>query len=265
MLDEKLFKKIIDESSRHLLYLTFYFQGEPYLNKHFLDMVKYASGKKIYTMTSTNGHYFSAATAEETVRSGLQKIIVSVDGVTQESYESYRIGGNLATVIHGARSLVEAKKKLRSSTPYIVLQFIAMKHNENEIDSVRELGLTLQVDEVVIKSAQVYDFQNNQSLIPGNEKLARYKRDKSGNWKIKNSLENHCWKMWHSAVITWDGNVVPCCFDKDAKYVMGSLVNSSLAEVWNNQPYRQFRKQLLKGRSEIDICTNCTEGTKVWM
>jgi radical SAM protein with 4Fe4S-binding SPASM domain len=70
--------------------------------------------------------------------------------------------------------------------------------------------------------------------------------------------------MWHSAVITWDGNVVPCCFDKDAKYSMGNVQTETFQDIWNNSKYNSFRANLLKSRSSIDICTNCSEGTKVW-
>jgi len=70
--------------------------------------------------------------------------------------------------------------------------------------------------------------------------------------------------MWHSCVITWDGKIVPCCFDKDAKYVMGDLKQQAFPEIWKSDAYNRFRASLLKGRNEIDICKNCTEGTKVW-
>jgi radical SAM protein with 4Fe4S-binding SPASM domain len=65
--------------------------------------------------------------------------------------------------------------------------------------------------------------------------------------------------------MTWDGKIVPCCFDKDAKYVMGDINEQSFLEIWNDEPYREFRNKLLRSRKEIDICSNCSEGTKVWV
>jgi radical SAM protein with 4Fe4S-binding SPASM domain len=85
-----------------------------------------------------------------------------------------------------------------------------------------------------------------------------------GQYHLKNSLKNQCWKLWHGAEITWDGRVLPCCFDKDAQYEMGSLQDKSFAEIWRSQPYQDFRAQLLRSRKEIDICRNCSEGTRVW-
>ncbi len=112
--------------------------------------------------------------------------------------------------------------------------------------------------------AQIYDFENGSDLIPTQDKYSRYKLNASGKYSIKNSLDNNCWKMWQSCVITWDGKVLPCCFDKDAKYVMGDLTQQTFKEIWLGEKYQQFRSTLFKSRSEIEMCKNCTEGTKVW-
>ncbi len=63
--------------------------------------------------------------------------------------------------------------------------------------------------------------------------------------------------------MTWDGDIVPCCFDKDAKYVMGNIHQQSFKDIWNGQKYHEFRAQLFQNRKEIDICRNCTEGLKI--
>ena len=101
-------------------------------------------------------------------------------------------------------------------------------------------------------------------FIPENPRYARYRQSKDGRWEIRNPLDNRCWKLWHSAVVTWDGRVVPCCFDKDAQHVMGHLEKRSFREIWNGPEYAVFRNQLIKGRSEIDICRNCSEGLSVF-
>ena len=121
----------------------------------------------------------------------------------------------------------------------------------------------LVFDEVVFKTAQVYDFKNGNPLLPRNQKYSRYKLQDNGTYIIKNQLLNHCWKQWHSCVITWDGKVVPCCFDKDAQHIMGDLRQQSFEEIWSGEAYHQFRKLILEGRDKIDICQNCTEGCSV--
>jgi radical SAM protein with 4Fe4S-binding SPASM domain len=264
MLSEKLYRQIIDELAGTLTYLTFYFQGEPFLNPQFLDMVRYASAKGIYTATSTNGHYLRDEVAQRTVESGLDRLIISIDGTTQDTYESYRVGGSLEKVIDGTKKIIEWKKKLKSKTPHVVFQFLVVAPNEHQIPEVYTIAKTLGVDQVVLKTAQIYDFKNGSDLIPTQSQYSRYNKNTDGTYSIKNSMDNHCWKMWHSCVVTWDGKVVPCCFDKDAHFVLGDLTQNSFHEIWNGVKYQQFRQTLLRSRNEIEICKNCTEGTKVW-
>jgi radical SAM protein with 4Fe4S-binding SPASM domain len=265
MLETGFFKKTIDEIYRELIYLIFYFQGEPYLNPGFLEMVRYASDKKIYTATSTNAHYLTEENARKTVESGLDRLIISIDGTTQGVYEQYRVGGNLEKVIEGARQMVKWKKELKSKTPFIIFQFLVVKPNEHQVAEIKALGKEIGVDDIWFKTAQVYDYDNDPNqLITTIDRYSRYKKNKEGKYVPKGKMENHCWKLWHANVITWDGLVVPCCFDKDAMHQLGNTKNQSFKEIWNNENYRQFRKDLTNGRKNIDICSNCSEGTKVW-
>ncbi len=265
MLEKDFFSQTIDEIHKDLLYLIFYFQGEPYLNTSFLDMVKYASDKGIYTATSTNAHYLNDEAARKTVESGLDRLIISIDGTTQDTYKQYRVGGNLNKVIEGAKNIVKWKKELNSKTPFVFFQFLVVKHNEHQIEEIQQLAKEIGVDEVRFKSAQVYDYENDPNqLIPTIDKFSRYKKNKDGTYTPKNKLANRCWKLWHANVITWDGLVVPCCFDKDAMHRLGNLKNQSFKTVWNNENYKQFRSELMMGRKNIDICSNCSEGVSVW-
>ncbi len=261
MLNTDLNKKIIDELKSTLTYITYYFQGEPYLNTDFLEMVSYASKHNIYTATSTNAHYLTPEVAKSTIDSGLNRLIISLDGTSQETYSKYRIGGNLKKVLEGTKNIVEAKKKAGHG-PYIIWQFIVFGHNEHQIDEIKMLAKEYGVDELGIKTAQIYDFETNLSLIPENDRYARYSKD--GSPKIKNKLLNHCWRLWHSCVVTWDGKIAPCCFDKDASHQFGDLRTTQFKDIWQNTQYNAFRKLVLKSRKNIDICQNCTEGTKIW-
>ena len=264
MLDTMIFKNTITELKDALIYLTFYFQGEPYLHKDFLAMVSFASKLKIYTATSTNAHYLNYENAIATVQSGLDRLIISIDGTSQETYEQYRIGGNLDKVLEGTRNIIKAKKELQSSTPHVIFQFLVVKPNEHQLLEVKKLANEIGVDELRLKTAQIYDFENGSDLIPTNEKYSRYQKLANGKFGLKNKLINHCWKMWHSCVITWDGVVVPCCFDKDAKYRMGDVSKHTFKEIWNNKTYLEFRKKLISTRKKIEMCKNCTEGTQIW-
>ncbi|WEK36814.1 MAG: radical SAM/SPASM domain-containing protein [Candidatus Pseudobacter hemicellulosilyticus] len=265
MLQKDFFRDTIDQLAPDLLYLIFYFQGEPYLNPAFLDMVQYASRKGIYTATSTNAHYLTDANAKKTVESGLDRLIISIDGTTQDVYQQYRVGGKLHKVLEGARNIVKWKKELKSRTPFVFFQFLVVKPNEHQIEDVKRLAEEIGVDEVRFKTAQVYDYENDpNNLIPTIDKYSRYRKDKNGGLQIKNGLDNHCWRLWHATVISWDGLVVPCCFDKDAQYTLGDLKGKSFKEIWHNEQYIDFRRQILQSRKNIAICANCSEGTKVW-
>lgn len=263
-LKANFFQSTIDELYKELMYLIFYFQGEPYINPDFLEMVSYANQKGIYTITSTNGHFLNDANAKKTIESGLDRLIISVDGTTQEVYENYRKAGNLESVLQGAKNMVKWKKELKSATPHIIFQFLVVRPNEHQIPEIYKLAEEIGVDEVKLKTAQVYDYEHGNDLIPTISKYARYAETADGTWQVKNELLNHCWKLWHSCVITWDGLVVPCCFDKDAEHRLGDLKQSSFKELWQADAYQEFRSKLLEGRDQIDICTNCTEGCKVW-
>jgi radical SAM protein with 4Fe4S-binding SPASM domain len=258
------FRRMLTELHRDLLFLIFYFQGEPYINPDFLEMVAHAHQQGIYTITSTNGHFLSVENARHTVTSGLDRLIISVDGATQEVYEQYRKSGKLEVVLQGARNVVACKRALGSRTPHIIFQVLVVRPNEHQIPDIFRLAQEIGVDEVKLKTAQVYDYEQGNPLIPLNPRYARYTLHADGTYRIKNKLLNHCWKLWHACVITWDGTVVPCCFDKDASHRLGSLQESTFRAIWHGKKYQAFRKQLLGGRKNINICTNCTEGCKVW-
>ncbi|MBK7301664.1 MAG: SPASM domain-containing protein [Saprospiraceae bacterium] len=256
------FKEYLDPLKNHLSNLIFYFQGEPFINPDLLAMVRHAHHLNIYTSSSTNAHFLDEDTCEKIVHSGLDRLILSIDGTTQSSYEQYRIGGDLNKVLEGTKNLIAARNRLKSKTPFLVFQFLVVKHNEHEIEDLRTLAGELGVDKVELKTAQVYDFVNGSELIPEQEVYSRYQRIADGTFQIKNPMHNECWRMWQGCVITWDGRVVPCCFDKDAEHQLGRLSGNDFLSIWRGENYREFRQSILAGRDQIDICRNCTEGTK---
>ena len=203
--------------------------------------------------------------AQKTVDSKIDRVIISLDGTTQETYAQYRRGGTLEKVLEGSINLVEAKRKTQSKTPYIVFQYLVVKPNEHEIEDAKQLAKEIGVDEITFKTAQVYEYENGNELIPTIEKYSRYIKKTNGTYKLKRKAPlDNCWRMWHSAVITWDGKVVPCCFDKDGQYEMGNINKDSFLKVWQNMAYNTFRSSLLNGRENIPMCENCTEGTTTY-
>lgn len=264
-LDLNMNKKMLQSIGKQLFYINYYFQGEPFLHPNFLELIREAKKHNVYTSTSTNAHFISKKVAEEIVTSGLDRLIISIDGVTQSTYEGYRVNGSLSKVIEASKALVQVKKDLNSNTPHLIFQFLVVKPNEHEIPKVFELAKEIGIDEVRLKSAQLYDYVNGHPLMPQQEEFARYRLKKDGSYVLKYKTGNHCWRMWSSCVLTWDGKLVPCCFDKDAQHTIGSLEKSNFNGIWKSETYQSFRKSVLTKRNQIDICSNCSEGTKVWL
>jgi len=252
------FKIIIDQIYPYLLNLFLYFQGEPLLNRDLFKLITYANSKNIFTVTSTNGHYLNEENCKNIVYSKLDKIIISLDGTNQASYKKYRKNGNFEKVIKGINKLTETKLKLNSKTPFIEIQFIVLKTNEHQINDFKKLCKDLKINKISLKSAQIYNYQNDNEFIPNIKKYSRYVKE-NDSWEIKNKLKNKCWRLWNSSVITWNGEVLPCCFDKDAKYSFGNVLNQNFKKIIKNEKFYLFANKLLTNRKSIDICNNCSE------
>ncbi len=227
-------------------------------------MIKRAVGRNIYTAISTNGHFLTTENVRGIIESGLDRLIISIDGTTQEVYEKYRVGGDLKTVISGIEKVVKWKKKLHSSKPFVIISFLALRTNEHQIKDVKKLGKKLGVDKVVIKTAQVKDMSCRNDLVPTSEKLTRYKFV-DGHYELKKKLTNRCWRVWSSPVITYNGKIVPCCFDKNAEHSMGELATTGFRGIWKGDRFRNFRERILNERITINICRNCTSGQNIFV
>lgn len=256
-MDIGLFKKVMNELAPYLYNVNLYFQGEPMLHPRFFSFL--GNWKNSQTVVSTNGHFLSIENSEKIVRSGLNKLIISLDGMDQETYSAYRVNGSVMSVIEGIKNVTQAKKSHNSSL-MIEIQFLVNRFNEHQIPQVRRLAKRVSAS-LSLKSMQILDQEEVSSWLPSDRKYRRYKM-KEGEYILKNSLPDRCARLWFNPVITWDGKVVPCCFDKDSEYVMGDLNYDSFREIWNGPKYRIFRKSILKGRHMIEMCRNCTSGLR---
>ena len=256
------FKNWIDQIKDTGFYVQLFFQGEPYINKNLPEMIKYAQQNKIYVSISTNGHFINANNIDKILEAAPDKLIYSVDGLDEETYQNYRVGGTFAQVDSALRNLVKRKRQLRLKKPFIEFQFIVMKQNEHLLEKVKTYCKEVGVDKLVFKTMQISSYENALKFLPTNKKYRRYIID-DNSFRIKAEVKNHCFALWRTAVITWDGKVVPCCFDKDADFTMGILNGKSFYEIWNSENYNKFRKSILTDRKQNKMCTNCTEGLKI--
>jgi radical SAM protein with 4Fe4S-binding SPASM domain len=256
------FKDWVNQIKSTGFYVQLFFQGEPYINKNLPEMIKYAQSQNIYISISTNGHFVNEKNVDLVVNNAPDKLIFSVDGLDEESYQKYRVGGTFEQADKGLRALINRRNELGLKKPFVEFQFIVMKHNENQLDDVIRYGNNVGVDKVVFKTMQISSYENALKFLPSNKKFRRYAVE-DGTYRIKNGLKNHCFALWRTSVITWDGKVVPCCFDKDAEFKLGLLNGRSFKEIWKSDEYYKFRKGVLDNRAGLEMCTNCTEGLKV--
>ena len=256
-MDIELFNRVMKEISPYLYNTNLYFQGEPMLHTMFFSFLE--NSINTHTTVSTNGHFLSDENSLKIVKSGLNKLIISLDGLDQDTYSSYRKNGNVDTVLEGIRNVTDAKKRFKSPLK-IEIQFLVNRLNEHQIPRVKELVKNIKAT-LKLKSMQVMDKDDIGSWLPLNGRFRRYMLE-NGEYVIKNSLPDRCERLWFNPVITWDGKVIPCCFDKDAEYIMGDLNHDSFREIWDGPKFRIFRKSILSGRHMIEICRNCTSGLR---
>ena len=262
LLKETDFRNIVDEIKSTSFYIQLFFQGEPFINKNLPDLIKYAQANKIYISISTNGHFINKENVDHVLKNAPDKLIYSVDGLDEDSYQNYRVGGTFKQADEGLRLLLKRRKELGLKKPFVEFQYIVMKQNEHLIENVKEYGKVVGVDKVVFKTMQISSYDNARKFLPANKKYSRYIIE-NGTFRIKQEVKNHCFALWRTSVITWDGKVVPCCFDKDAFYELGLLNGRAFEDVWHSSQYNNFRKRILSDRKSINMCTNCTEGLKI--
>jgi radical SAM protein with 4Fe4S-binding SPASM domain len=265
------FKNILEKLGDDIFFLLLYHQGEPYLNKDFLAFVKLAKEKNIYCTTSSNAHYFDEKNIRATIRSGLDSMIISFDGTSQDVYEKYRVGGHLESVISGLKQFVQIKKEMKSKTPLLAVQFLVMKHNQHQINEMKDIYHEIGADRLLIKNIEVHNEAEAEEWLPNDDKYRRYHYD-GKKLEVKGNDKKSCPRPWLSALVNQDGSVVPCCFDKNGSYDMGNINTAeTFDEIWRGGSFTKFRNRLNSNRKSIDICKNCNQGmgdfipdVKIW-
>lgn len=260
------FENIIEQIGDKIWYLLLYNQGEPFLNPHLINLINIAKRKRIYVTTSTNGHFLTDEdNVQKLVASGLDTIIISLDGADAETYLKYRQGANFQQVISGIKKLVKMRDRFNSRTPKILVQCLVMKHNEDQLAQIRELVHDLKADRLLLKTFQIESRDSGEHFLPNNPKWRRY-QIKGETIDIKNPLKNRCSRLWYSTVILSDGRIVPCCFDKNGEYAFGVLTQKTKIEkIWKSDAYNKFRTRILQRQESIRICHNCTQNQKVFL
>ena len=295
MMSLTTYKKIIDEMGRHLISLDLFNWGEPLLNKDIYEMIAYAHRQNIVTSVSTNFQSFSENDAERLISSGLDILILSIDGASQESYEKYRVGGDFRKAIEHISILVKKKKEKGSARPYICWQFLVMRHNEHEVEAAKKMAQDLGIDSITIDHAYllVTTREEGEKWLPSDPKNHRYDlkqletrwkaieeahtvqpvaekqqeavaemHDRPGEYvNVQNNFHRRadCSWLWTQTTINWDGSVSPCCAVYAPSFDFDNISETSFKKVWNNEKYRASRRFSSTGEAggTITVCMQC--------
>ncbi len=241
-----LYERLIDELGDYLLEVELHNWGEPLLHWNLPELIRIASSRRVSTLVSTNFNArLDVPRAQALVASGLTRLGVSIDGARQETYEQYRVRGNLDTVLSNIRLVNQAKEALGSATPRLTWEFHVFEHNRDDIGAARsmarELGMEIDI---------------SKGWIAGPE------WDREGEFKFSSALSGDgCQFLWERATINVDGGVAPCCgaFYKEDDF--GSVAEMSFKEVWNNENFQEARR-LFRSRHGSEkgkglICYEC--------
>ena len=252
------FKKIFDQFVPYIIHLRLWNWGEPLLNPEIYKMISYAKKHDVFVNTSTNSFFLTRENARKIVESGLDELIISLDGASEGTYKKYRKKGSFSSVVEAMKTIVAEKKMQKSKTPSIKMQFIIMKHNEHEIAKAIKLAKEIGVNSIFFKTVGMMDVSVYEPLNDYLPLKKEFRRDGRINEK---KARNFCDYLWEEATINVDGSVVPCCRDSHNGYTFGNIFKEPFKNIWNNKRYVEFRKQVLNDKSKIGLCNDC-QGSK---
>lgn len=268
LMSKQVWHRVLAECRETAWVMQFYFQGEPLLNKDLPQMIREAHDAGLYTIVSTNAQAMTQDLANALVASGLDRIIVSMDGLTDESYNAYRVGGSLDKTKAAIRYLRNAKmskqsclggaKKSRrleiSRSPIIELQVLRLRSNEHEWAEFRRVYKSLGADKLTFKTAQLYDYADGHPLMPSDPKFSRYILGQDGLYH-RRPLGKGCWRVWSGVVVTTNGDVLPCCYDKAHAHAYGNIMNTRMRDLFTNDKAMTFRQAAFQEQPKI--CQEC--------
>jgi len=254
-----VFKKFVDDVERHALLIVLWGWGEPFVCPSVYEMIAYAHARGIRMISSTNGHLFVRPEhADGVVRSGLDALIVSLSGTTQEAYARFR-GGRLDTALDGVRAIVARKRALGVRTPHVQLSFIVTDYSESQVPPLKDLARELGVNGLSLKkmnTATVKPVDAADGAIPAD---ARYRRFEYGDDGSRVRVrDNPCKALWHNPTLRWDGQVNPCVYDFDGTRVLGDIRHERFADIWRGARYAAMRREFRDDWQGIPICSRCT-------
>ncbi|MFX1258853.1 MAG: radical SAM/SPASM domain-containing protein [Promethearchaeota archaeon] len=274
-LKKEVVERVIEELGPYLLGIDLYNWGEPLLNKNLFEYIRLFKEANIKVIVSTNLNIFNNEICREIINSGLDTLIVSLDGCSQESVEQYQIGNNYERVISNVRRLRDYRNLLGVKHPTLQWRFIVNRFNENEIKNAlricKEVGFDVFEPHKIIcdmGNILLWDektrISNIKSYLPKYQQLSMYNYTTG---EIETFKHNYCSYLWSSTVINWDGSVSPCCATWAERYDFGNILETPFKEIWNGKKYQLARK-IIRSNKPMEIpdliCSICKKNNAIF-
>lgn len=249
-MDYSLFKKIIDENKDYISLVWLSNFGEPLLHPMIFTFIEYCKKNRVRCGIFTNGSLLKEDASKNLIESGIDKVVISIDSVNSETYQSIKGVPKFEQVVENAVRLIRFLKAERNDNPQIIVQFIPMTANEKEIRDFCKFWLN-QGAYVNLHSFRTWGGQlKDANELTRPQYTIGYGREK----------RLPCGEPWRHLVILWDGTVVPCCCDYDGVLSLGNVNSATLSEIWNGEKMRKFRRLHKDERwGEIPLCRDCTD------
>lgn len=262
MLSLDHFKAYFDPLADHLFEAYLHNWGESLLNKQVYDMIAYAQSRNVGTNLSTNLSETTSADLDALLDSGLEYLVVSLDGASAESYSKYRVRGNFDKVVANLNELLRRRRQRRLTTPRVEWQFIVMKTNEHEIELAERMAGQIGVDRLrFIPVGMPYNVPDRQAVAAQWYPVTVQGRSHSpGDVELQYGQANKpspCFYLYRSMVVNADGGVSPCCVVFKESSDFARLPVSSIRSLWNNDYYQSARAQFSSRNAPRVVPTIC--------
>jgi MoaA/NifB/PqqE/SkfB family radical SAM enzyme len=246
-------ENLVKELGEYLYLASLHFRGEPLLNEDLPGIIELFHKNNIHTVMNSNISLMDEKKARMIIESNLDYLVAAIDGSTKETYEKYRVGGNFEKVLENLKRLIQLKKELKSSRPYIEWQFIVFNHNIHQINEVKILAREMGVDNVSIISGYIED--DSFAVDTG-----KYKSYKSRILPLNKRTD--CKSLWAVLTFGWDGEVAACCWDESISSHFGNVFKTGFNDIWNNEKFQNSRRLIQWGPKKIraeTICDTCVK------
>ncbi|MFH1426352.1 MAG: radical SAM protein [Candidatus Kerfeldbacteria bacterium] len=261
------FRRVVDNIKNHTHFVWFFLAGDPLMNKQFPEMAQYATRAGLHTTTSTNGLAMNRDVADRLLNSNLDRLIISFDGITKESYEVMRRGSNFERVKENIEYLAARKRELGKIKPIIELQMIITKFNDGEEEEYGKWAESLGA-EYNFKTLGIPSWFRSEEecdaiaekFLPDNEK-SRYKKV-NGRYvsNVGEAMElkraPQCGNVQRPVIFS-NGDLAICCYDIKGKYNMGNAIETDFKELWTNPRYKKMRQAMAD--RQLELCKVCGE------